>query len=129
MDSMFRGKFNHYAQWQICSIMHCSMNTIKATVLPFQQQTDGIDCGLYALAFIVHLLENDKYTTEVSFEQSQMQNHLLKSFESNQISGFHISSSKKVKRNKMKEMSMELFWFELIWVESDNNILGKYVLF
>ena len=89
--------------------MHFSMNTIKATVLPLQQQTNGIDCGLYALAFIVYLLENNKYPTEVSFDQNQMRNHLLISFESNQISGFPISSSKKVKRNKKKEMSMELF--------------------
>ena len=110
MDSMFRGKINHHVQRQICSIMHCSMNTIKATVLPLQQQTNGIDCGLYALAFIVYLLENNKYPTEVSFDQNQMRNHLLKLFESNQVSGFPFSSSKTVKRNqiKKKEMSMEL---------------------
>ena len=61
--------------------MHCSMDTIKATVLPLQQQTNGIDCGLYTLAFIVYLLENNKYPTEASFDQNQMRNHLLKSFE------------------------------------------------
>ena len=123
---MFREKINHHVQRQICSIMYCSMDTIKATVLPLQQQTNGIDCVLYALAFIVYLLENNKYPTEVSFDQNQMRNHLLKSFESNQISGFPISSSKKVKRNKKKEMSMELFCScRMIWVESDNNILGK----
>ena len=107
--------------------MHCSMDTIKATVLPLQQETNGIiDCGLYAITFIVYLLQNDEYPTEVSFYQNQMQNHVLKSFESNQISGFPISGSKKVKRNKKKEMSMELFCnCRLIWVESDNNILGK----
>ena len=27
MDSMFRGKINHHVQRQICSIMHCSMDT------------------------------------------------------------------------------------------------------
>ena len=82
MDSMFRGKINHHVQRQICSIMHCSMDTIKATALPLQEQINDIDCGLYALAFIVYLLENNKYSTEVSFDQNQMQNHLLKPFES-----------------------------------------------
>ena len=77
MDSMFRRKINHHVQRQICSIMHCSMDTIKAMVLRLQQQTNGIDCGLYVLAFIVYLLENDKYPTEVSFNQNQMRNHLL----------------------------------------------------
>ena len=102
------------------------MDTIKGTVLPLQQQTNGIDCGLYAIAFIVYLFENDEYPTEVSFDQIQIQNHVSKSFESNQISGYPISGSKKVKRNKKKEMSMELFCnCRLIWVESDNNILGK----
>ena len=80
MDSMFSGKINHHLLRQIYSIMHCSMNTIEATVLPLQQQTNGIDCGLYALAFIVYLLENSKYPTETSFDQNQMRNHLLKSF-------------------------------------------------
>ena len=85
------------------------MDTIKATALPLQEQINDIDCGLYALAFIVYLLENNKYSTEVSFDQNQMQNHLLQPFESNQLSGFPISISKKVKRNKKKEISMELF--------------------
>ena len=75
---------------------------------------------------IVYLLENNKYPTDVSFDQNQMRNHLLKLFESNQISGFPISNSKEVKRNKKKEMSMELFCCcRMIWVESDNNILRK----
>ena len=122
---MFRGKINNHVQRQICSIMHCSMHTIKAMVLRLQQQTNGIDCDLCALAFIVYLLENDKYPTEVSFDQNQMRNHLSKSFKSNQMSRFLISSSKKVKWNKKKE-SMELFCScRMIWVELDNNILGK----
>ena len=126
MDSIFRGKINHYVQRQICSITHSSMDTSKATVLPLEQQKNDIDCGLYALVFIVYLLENNKYPTEVSFDQNKMQNHLLKSSESSQISGFTISSSKKVKRNKKKEMPMELFCScRMIWVESDNTILGK----
>ena len=85
------------------------MDTIKATVMPLLQQTDGIDCGLYAIAFIVYLLENNEYPIKVLFNQNQMRNHLLKLFESNQINGFPISNSKKVKRNKEKEVSMELF--------------------
>ena len=129
MDSMFRGKINHHVQRQICSIMHCSMDTIKAKVLPLQQQANSIDCGLHALAVIVYLLENNKYQTEVLFDQNEMRNHLLKSFESNQIGGFHISSSKKVKKNKKKEISVELFCScRMIWVESDNIILRKFFL-
>ena len=123
MYSMFRGKINHHVQRQVCSIMHCSTDTIKAAVLPLQQQTNRVDCGLHPLVFIVYLLENNKYPTEVSFDQNQLRNHLLKSSESDQISGFPISSSKKFKTNKKKEMPMELFCScQMIWVESDNNI-------
>ena len=49
-----------YVQRQICSIMHCSMDTINAMVLLFQQQRNAIDCGLYALTFIVYLHKNNK---------------------------------------------------------------------
>ena len=38
LDSMFRRKINHHVQRQKCLIMHCSMDTIKATVLSFEQQ-------------------------------------------------------------------------------------------
>ena len=103
MGSMFWGKINHHVQRQISAIMHWSLDT----VLLLQQQANGIACGLYTLPFILYLLENN-YTTEVSFEQKQMRNNLLKSFELNQISGFPISSSQKVKKNKNKEISMEL---------------------
>ena len=68
-------------------------------VLPFKQHTNDIDSGLYTLAFIVYLLENDKYPTEVSFDQSQIRTYLLMRFESNQTSGTPISISKKDKRN------------------------------
>ena len=63
--------------------MHCGMDTIKDTVLLLQHQTNGVYCGFCVLAFIVYSLENNKYPTEVSFDQKQMRNHLLKSFESN----------------------------------------------
>ena len=75
MDSMFRGNINLRVQRKICSIMHCSIDTIKDTVLPLQQQTNRIDYGLYALALIVCLLENNKYPIEVSFDQNQLRNH------------------------------------------------------
>ena len=57
--------------------MHCSMGTLKATVYPLQQQTNGIDCDFYILAFIVYLRGNNKYPAEVSFDQKQMRNYLL----------------------------------------------------
>ena len=47
MDSVFKGKINHVVQRQICSIMNSGMNTIKAMVLPLQQQTNSTDFGIF----------------------------------------------------------------------------------
>ena len=125
MDSMFKGRISYHIQRQICSIMHCPLNRINAIIIPVQQQTNGIDCGIYALAFIQYLLEHKQYPTEVSFDQQQMRNHLLRSLKENKISKFP-ATNKKVKMSKRKEIFLEIYCTcRMIWVESDKNIFGK----
>ena len=120
MDSMFKGRMNHHVQRQICAIMHCLLDKITPTALPVQQQTNGVDCVVNALAFVQYLMENKKYPTDVSFDQTQMRNHLLKALKENKLSTFP-SGVNRVKKNKRKEIPLMIHCIcRMIWAEYRN---------
>ena len=50
MDSMFRGRIAHQTKRQICSILNSNKKELKIVALPVQQQSNAIDCGVFALA-------------------------------------------------------------------------------
>ena len=52
MDSLFHGKLTEHTKRQICALINCKNDKIIVKVLPVQQQTNNIDCGLYAIAFL-----------------------------------------------------------------------------
>ena len=66
LDSMFRGKINNHIRRQVCAIIHCNLDKIKVAALPVHQQSNGVDCGVYAIAFVQYLLENKQYPVNVA---------------------------------------------------------------
>ena len=56
LDSLFNGRIADAVKMQICSIMCCSTPQLTIKVLSTQQQTNGVDCGLFAIAFIHTIL-------------------------------------------------------------------------
>ena len=52
MDSLFHGRLSQYIKRQICSLMNCKTAKVVVNALPFQQQNNGVDCGLFAIAFV-----------------------------------------------------------------------------
>ena len=49
--------------------------------VPYSQQQNGVsDCGLFTIAFAVHLAPGDD-AAALSFDQSKMREHLLKCFQ------------------------------------------------
>ena len=54
---------------------------------PIQQQSGLSDCGIFAIAFAVHLLLDDRVEI-VEFDQSQMRQHLLKCLKDRKFSPF-----------------------------------------
>jgi len=59
---MWHGRIKLHIQRQICAIMHCELDQITEVALPVQQQTNGVDCGIYALANIIYLLGQSLFT-------------------------------------------------------------------
>lgn len=50
MDSMFRGKVADHTKTQTCAI-NCCEDQLKVKVIFVRQQRNGVDCGVFAIAF------------------------------------------------------------------------------
>ena len=49
-DSLFHGKIRDHVKMQICNIFICSGKELMVNVKACQQQTNGVDCGVFAVA-------------------------------------------------------------------------------
>ena len=86
MDSLNGGSIPHHVKNQVCYILHTDKKEVNFTIASVQQQTGGVDCGLFALAFVNYILENCSLPTCVNFDQSQMRTTLRRSLQQKQIS-------------------------------------------
>ena len=60
---------------------------LEVFIPPVQQQSGLSDCGIFAIAFAVHLLLGDRVEI-VEFDQNQMRQHLLKGLKDRKFSPF-----------------------------------------
>ena len=128
MDSLFNRSISLHAKRQICAILFPQTETITVKSVAVQQQTGGIDCGLFAVAFIEHLARTNTYPSDVWFDQTKMRNHALKCLKNNALLPFPTveSSSKKKKRAIVKEITLKIFCVcRTIWTASDKRVNGK----
>ena len=88
--------------------------------VPVDQQSNGIDCGIFAIAFSEHLLRRKKYPAEVNFDIK----HLRKCFKDNIILSCPLSE-KRTRKNHAKELELEIYCScQMVWLPSDANIFG-----
>ena len=55
-DSLFSGRINDFIKQQICALMQTDVDVLKINVTPVQQQTNLVDCGIFAMAFLTYIL-------------------------------------------------------------------------
>ena len=125
MDSKFHYSLSVQTKKQISAFLHCQLKTIHVTILPVQQQIGGVDCGLFAIAFLQFILSCKQNPVGVSFEQSSMRNHILKCLKNNRLELFpQTEHSKKICNEKV--IKFELYCIcRQVWVESDNRVFDK----
>ena len=62
--------------------------TVLTVHVPYvQQQIGGKDCGVFAIAFALHLCLGQELA-DIRFEQSRMRQHLLRCFQKRKLEGF-----------------------------------------
>ena len=104
MDSLFHGRMPQQTKHQICSLLKFKKTKIVLNFLPLQQQNNGVDCGLFAIAFVQFTMHYIKYPINITFKQSLMWNHPMEALERNEldlspiIKGISIEPAKVCKR-------------------------------
>ena len=102
-------KFNHVlslqTKRQICALLCCRQKSVKVKIVPVQQQAGGVDCGLFAVAFIQYILSEKKNPANSSFMQSSIRNHTSKCLKNNNLEMFpHSQNCAKKLREKIIEL-------------------------
>ena len=75
-DSLCGKKLNRDTIEQISSYSFCSNDELSMNIMPVQQQRNGTDCGLFAIAFATSLAYGDD-PTELLYDDNQLCRHLL----------------------------------------------------
>ena len=125
LDSKFNYSLSIQTKKQICALLHCPRKTTQVTILPVQSQIGGVDCGLFAIAFLQFILSCKQNPVGVSFEQSSMRNHILKCLKNNRLELLpQTEHSNKICNEKVIKFELHCICRQ-IWVESDNRVFDK----
>ena len=82
---------------------------ILTVELPYVQQQKGItDCGLFAIAFAVHLAFGDD-VSKLTFDQSQMRQHLVRCFQKKEMQPFPLTRTAPHHQNYFPFIVIKLF--------------------
>ena len=74
-DSLYCGVIANHVQKQIAKMLQEDSDRLTVHVKPVQQQTNTVDCGVFAIAFSTHLLHG-KDPSKMQLNPSQMRHHL-----------------------------------------------------
>ncbi|XP_065666535.1 uncharacterized protein LOC136087521 isoform X2 [Hydra vulgaris] len=116
---MFHGNIKKHVFRQICSIVNCFKDILTVRVLLVQQQINGVDCGLFALALAQYIACTSSNPFFVVFDSYMMRKHLLQSITENHLIDFP-KTTKSVKFCKEKVFSLHCICRQL-WMP-----LGKF---
>ena len=132
IDSLFKGRIADHMKQQICAILDCDFkHQVKIKVLPVQQQSNGVDFGVFVLAFCFHILSEKTNLVGIFFDESKFRHHLLHCFTANLISPFPKSNGQgmKFKSCKDREIMVEIFCTcRMSWRKAENNIYAKQMV-
>uniref|UniRef100_A0A7M5VBX8 Uncharacterized protein n=1 Tax=Clytia hemisphaerica TaxID=252671 RepID=A0A7M5VBX8_9CNID len=127
LDSSFNRSMTLHTKRQICCLLKTPASKLTIRSVPVQQQTGGVDCGLFAISFIQHLAQTKMNPTEVWFDQGKMRNHALKCLRDNILHPFPTKEpGKRRRRAAVREFKLDIFCVcRTIWSPSDARTKGK----
>ena len=94
-NSLFATQHTYHVVEQIAAILHSSAPEINLKLEKVQFQTNTVDCGVYAIAFITDLCHNRDPACYKYAGSMQLRKHLLKCFENGIMSPFPSAESQK----------------------------------
>ena len=76
----------------INSLLHCSKSDVTVNIMQLQQQSNGSDCGVYAIACAASLCNGDE-PSDQCWDEKKLCLHLLQCSESTSMSVFPASAA------------------------------------
>ena len=93
---------------QLSQIYGKGKNELSIKIPEVMKQTNNIDCGLYAIAFITSYCFRQKLCFDLIFDSNKLRSHLIIMFENGQISEFPLTSKTISNRRKRKEKIIQI---------------------
>jgi len=91
-DSRYTGFIPDGVKEQMIAIYSHLSKQLSAQVVRVQQQQGATDCGLYAIAYAVHLANGDD-PAKVKFEQKKMRSHFLDCLKNKKLETFPVEKT------------------------------------
>lgn len=111
-DSMAtRSELPMHVQMQIASLLACTFKQVHFHYQACQQQTGGVDCDLFAIAFAIDICLGSKVDS-MTYKQSSMRQHLFQCLRSGKFTSFpRAELEKRLRRCKAVTMSFNVFCY------------------
>ena len=103
-DSLISRKLSESLCTQLRQRYSNTSNPLSVYILPVDQQTNAVDCGIYAIANAVEFLHEDG-NPEAIFKPEEMRSHLIQCLEAGEMTPFP-KSQKRRKGRKAKTFEL-----------------------
>lgn len=80
-----RGYLSPSTQLQLGKMYGKGMKTLNVSILDVQQQTNGVDCGVFAIAKTDFCFSEDIKDQPIPFDIEKMRSHLIKCSEDKKV--------------------------------------------
>ena len=108
-DSLVSNKIKLDVIEQIADYSFCSKEELLLEIMPVQQQKNGVDCGLFAIAFATSLAFHEDPSV-TSYDVERLRPHLVKCLEEGKLTMFpKLAEGKRVIRCRQQMNAVELF--------------------
>ena len=126
MDSLFQGRVPDHSKQQLSALLNLRNKNIKINVLPVQQQTNGVDCVLFALEFCSEILLTNFKPIRIYFQEDKLRTHLLHCLAAGKITEFPKSTKESYKLCGEKLFHIDIFCSCCMpWKKNEKNIHEK----
>ena len=106
-DSLCYGRLTSFVKKQIAGLLLEQSPSITVNIQPVQQQSNSVDCGVFAIAFLVSILFNQDPTCH-TFNLGSMRQHLLKCLHQDVFEPFPMAKQQVQWKSKPKSVKLPL---------------------
>jgi hypothetical protein len=106
-DSLYNGRVSSSIKKQISSLLFEDSSSITINIPYVHYQPNYVDCGVFAIAFLVSLLFNQDPAT-LTYNEASMRSHLLKCLKEGKFTPFPLAKNQKPADKKKHQRRVKL---------------------